>query len=515
MTAVVLPLLLGFAAFGVEVSGWYLKQRAMQGAADAAAISAASAYLAGGDWVAEGKNYSHLNSWTDGSNQVTVSVTPTTIVTDHIDVDISQPQASVLSRFLHISTSSPTTTIRAHSRASVSTIQQDPNGCIIGLSFTAAGGAIQISGQGQLNAPTCTIASNTNTAAQATSCLAVTPPCMTFSGANTSLNVNKLQVATLAPFVCPAGTAGIRCKVGTIANTYPLWTRDPYATRTMPTPPTCPANDPSPITAGGVTTYQPGVYCRGISISGQKYVNFNSGIYFLGGADNSSASSLSISGTGVSVNLNLSTVASAALTATLGSGYKTNDTVTVAGGTAVAPLSAATLKLTVAGGKITGVSVVNAGSYSAVPSNPVSVTGGSGTGAKFNLTFNPPPGGVSFILTGPTAAAVGNVTINSATLNLTAVTGGATDQIIFWQDKKATGGGASFAGSPSSVTFNGTLYFPNQPVSISGNYSFQPTDCTSIVASVVSFSGQGTITKGCLSIGGGSGGGTSTVRISQ
>ncbi len=145
----------------------------------------------------------------------------------------------------------------------------------------------------------------------------------------------------------------------------------------------------------------------------------------------------------------------------------------------------------------------------------MSVTGGSGTGAKFNLTFNPPPGGVSFVLTGPTSATVGNVTTNSATVNLSAVVGGAADGLIIWQDEKATGGGASFAGSPSSVAFNGTIYFPNQPVSISGTYSFQPTNCTSIVASVVSFSGQGTITKGCLSIGGGSGGGTSTVRISQ
>src|SRR3954470_2947295 len=45
VTAVALPLLLGFTALGVEVGHWYLVQRQMQGAADAAAISAAAEYI--------------------------------------------------------------------------------------------------------------------------------------------------------------------------------------------------------------------------------------------------------------------------------------------------------------------------------------------------------------------------------------------------------------------------------------------------------------------------------------
>src|SRR5437868_2111861 len=45
-TAIVLPILLGFSALGVEVGHWYLVQRQMQGAADAAAISAAAEFIA-------------------------------------------------------------------------------------------------------------------------------------------------------------------------------------------------------------------------------------------------------------------------------------------------------------------------------------------------------------------------------------------------------------------------------------------------------------------------------------
>src|ERR1700750_3087871 len=46
VTAMVLPVLLGFVSLGAEVGHWYLAQRQMQGAADAAAISAAAQYIA-------------------------------------------------------------------------------------------------------------------------------------------------------------------------------------------------------------------------------------------------------------------------------------------------------------------------------------------------------------------------------------------------------------------------------------------------------------------------------------
>src|SRR5437762_13246377 len=44
-TAMVFPILLGFSALGIEVGHWYLVLRQMQGASDAAAISAAAQYV--------------------------------------------------------------------------------------------------------------------------------------------------------------------------------------------------------------------------------------------------------------------------------------------------------------------------------------------------------------------------------------------------------------------------------------------------------------------------------------
>jgi hypothetical protein len=72
-----------------------------------------------------------------------------------------------------------------------------------------------------------------------------------------------------------------------------------------------------------------------------------------------------------------------------GTGYTAGDTLNVVGG-----LGQITTELTVTtvggGGAITGVSISNAGQYAEIPTSPVSVTGGSGSAATFDLTFDNP-----------------------------------------------------------------------------------------------------------------------------
>ena len=68
-----------------------------------------------------------------------------------------------------------------------------------------------------------------------------------------------------------------------------------------------------------------------------------------------------------------------------GTGYTVGNTLTISGGTFTV---ACQLTVTaVSGGVITAASVATGGSYTVAPTNPVSVTGGSGSGATFNLTF--------------------------------------------------------------------------------------------------------------------------------
>jgi hypothetical protein len=69
-----------------------------------------------------------------------------------------------------------------------------------------------------------------------------------------------------------------------------------------------------------------------------------------------------------------------------GTGYTVNDTLTVVGGTPTA-LAATYTVTAVSAGVVTAVTALNFASYSALPTNPVSVTGGTGTGATLNLTY--------------------------------------------------------------------------------------------------------------------------------
>lgn len=70
-----------------------------------------------------------------------------------------------------------------------------------------------------------------------------------------------------------------------------------------------------------------------------------------------------------------------------GTGYTVGDILTVSGGTVVGGYTATLEVTSVAAGVIDGIRVDDCGAYSAQPGNPVSVTGGTGSGATFNLTF--------------------------------------------------------------------------------------------------------------------------------
>jgi hypothetical protein len=72
-----------------------------------------------------------------------------------------------------------------------------------------------------------------------------------------------------------------------------------------------------------------------------------------------------------------------------GTGYVAGNTLAVVGGigTITTELTVSTVDMS---GGITGVTITNAGQYSTAPTNPVSVTGGAGSAATFNVTFDNP-----------------------------------------------------------------------------------------------------------------------------
>jgi Flp pilus assembly protein TadG len=109
----------------------------------------------------------------------------------------------------------------------------------------------------------------------------------------------------------------------------------------------------------------------------------------------------------------------------------------------------------------------------------------------------------TFILTnrnsGTSGIQIGNVTINGgAQLNLGAPTSGTYDNILFYQDRRASSGSSAtnqINGNSASV-MSGAFYFPTRTLDINGtsNLTF---NCGQFVARTVNFSGNGSITNTC------------------
>ena len=99
--AISLSGIIGFAGLGTEAANWYLIKRAMQGAADAAASTAAAALAAGPNrrpiLTSEAKSIASSYNFADGLNGTTVTVNYPPTSGDYqsnpaIEVMISQPQ---------------------------------------------------------------------------------------------------------------------------------------------------------------------------------------------------------------------------------------------------------------------------------------------------------------------------------------------------------------------------------------------------------------------------------------
>ena len=71
---------------------------------------------------------------------------------------------------------------------------------------------------------------------------------------------------------------------------------------------------------------------------------------------------------------------------TAGTSYTVGNVLTVQGGTASTPATLRVINVNSSTGAITEVQIENPGAYTVAPTNPVSITGGLGTGAEFNLS---------------------------------------------------------------------------------------------------------------------------------
>jgi Flp pilus assembly protein TadG len=529
VTALVLPVLIGFTSLSVEIGHWYLVQREMQGAADAAAISAASEYIAAGltgtSYQTEGQNYAALNGFTISTSSVCLITSsgnncaqpthPLPIVCGTppcIVVDIAQTQLQMFAPLTE-----PTIKARAVVSLASVTTRIGGTGCVLTLANDAS--AILVHGNGNLEA-NCGVFVDGGRAQNVNG----TPlGGIQFSGSNAVVHVSSVVVASNSTG-CPSS----HCFEFN------------------------PSTTPLPASAVHVNT--------ATSAPAETFPS-------------------------VPLGVRSATIQNA------GSGYTNGTrTFTVVGGTNAFP---AKFTATVSGGVVTGTPVIiDPGAYTVMPTNPVSVTvdAGGGSGAKFTLTegcFTWPTGGTplpgrkycsinlngagttnfaagSYYIAGGDANCIGfcvssaNATVTSAsagvTFYLTNGEGNGTfgtssyarislgsgnvnlcapgtscgttctgTCLLFSQDPNAPASTAintpantvnSFSGN-GTRNLSGLIYIPKQTVSLSGNGPI--SGCAGIVSKYLDVGGTPTFSNGCLPNGGFGGitTTTTTFRLSQ
>jgi Flp pilus assembly protein TadG len=283
--AVTLTVMIGFAGAATEGGTWLLTRRAMQGAADAAAVSALNAKAAGGpDITTQAKGVAAQNGWTDGVNgvKVTVNSPPTlgnyTGNAQAVEVIITQPQTLFLLKILP-GLAAPTIGARAVVAPSPTT----GSGCMLAL---GTGNSVQVNGNGNLKLNGCDIDGNGN---------------LQFNGKNTTASVHSIDLG---------GTVNLPSH---LTMTNPPGTQNNTSTFT----------DPNSLTLspGACTTFKGtfvagSTYCGGVSISGGN-VTMPSGTYYIrGGSFSVSNGTLTSAAGGVTIVL-MGTSAAPTVAATL------------------------------------------------------------------------------------------------------------------------------------------------------------------------------------------------------
>ena len=283
--AVSLPVLFGVAGLGIDTGLWYTIKRQNQSAADAAALSAAYEVIAGNTDVTTNLTPAASEAATrnnyGGTTPVVTYPYSDAVVTGGVKVTLSQTQNAWFSSWF------PAFSAFTIANEAVAAVSNLPPVCMIALGRNPPpngtpnlNDAVNLAGNPTINAPTCTIVSDSDSSsafhlqgsATINAATLITPGEISHTGAAYTINLGY-----------PAQTG---------ANLVP----DPYAsTLTHANFLTNGLSTASPCTSstvGGITTYtNPGSYKPGCVIAGglsikNSTVNLSPGTYWLTGALN-------------------------------------------------------------------------------------------------------------------------------------------------------------------------------------------------------------------------------------
>src|SRR5581483_2668974 len=273
--AILLTVLVGFAALATEAVAMLLGQRQLQTAADSAALSAAMAIYRGypPDYSSEVAAVAAAAGYVDGQQGVSISINKPPLSGNYagkdgvIEVVINQLQTLALIPLF--TTASFTLTGRSVAKLG------GTGSCALALDPLAKN-SVNISNGGTVTLNGCGLISNSSS----NSAVLVTG----------SATLNASALTTVGSYsVTRGGNLNVS---GSITTGAPA-TADPYAGRTIPTPGTC-------LSGGSISNktiaLPAGTYCGGISLTNTSKVTLN-GLYVLSDGDLSVAGGSTLSGT--------------------------------------------------------------------------------------------------------------------------------------------------------------------------------------------------------------------------
>lgn len=291
LAALLLPVLTGFTAFGTEVGLWFHTHQRMQGSADAAAFSAATARAMGATGFAgEGRTVAARHGFAhgDGGTEVVVNRPPAsgpnTANPEAVEVVIRQTQPRLFTALL----SGEPVSISARAVAvGVPAIVV----CILGLDPSAAQ-TVRLSNNAELPNPDCAVASNSSAAdaVALSNNASIHSPVSSHGGISLANNAELLGNPNLTQAAPVA---------------------DPYATADPGSPPACTTQNGSG-TNNGSRTLRPDVvvggvgmarFCSGFNFRNNFQVTLEPGIYFVD-SQLVFGNNAVISGTGVTLVVN-------------------------------------------------------------------------------------------------------------------------------------------------------------------------------------------------------------------
>ncbi len=284
IVAILLPVIIGAAGLGTEMTFLLYQQRQIQVAADAAALGASMAVSKGYPAPStEAIGVAAALGFVDGVSGVTVTVKNPPSSGSHtssasaVEVIISQTPTLPIAQ--QVSAASFVVNARAVA------LQSSGGFCVLSTDPSSSAAGVNINNGATVNLGSCGIAANA-TSAQA----------ITVSGGSTltaqMVSVSG-QVSNVWSTINAAG--GIKVNQAAVA--------DPYASVAMPTSAGCANNGVSLGWSASPQTLSPGTYCSGLNIANGAIATLSSGIYYIKGGQFGVAGGSTVTGTGVTIVL--------------------------------------------------------------------------------------------------------------------------------------------------------------------------------------------------------------------